>query len=201
MIGTLFLTGRYDAARIIALTGSEVTKPCYYKIFRGTSVQEIIADQYKGDSVRFISGNVLTGKMIDRKGFLGFYDNQITVIPEGKYHEFIGWGLPGFHKFSASRTFFSWLTPGRKFRLDTNMHGAERAIVMTGQFERVFPMNIYPLHLVKAILARDIDRMEALGIYEVDEEDFALCEFIDTSKMEIQTIVREGLDYIRKEMN
>ncbi len=200
-IGQLFQTGRYDATRIIALTGSMVTHPCYCRIVRGSSVQEIIADDDQTDNARIISGNVLTGKSVDRHGFLGFYDHQITMIPEGKYHEFLGWGLPGFHKYSTSRTFFSWLTPGKKFRLDTNMHGAERAMVMAGQFERVFPMDIYPNHLIKAILADDIDQMEALGIYEVDEEDFALCEFVDTSKMEIQAIVRKGLDYIRQEMS
>lgn len=200
-IGALFLKGYYDASRVVALTGSEVINPFYIKVLRGASIQELVTGNHKEGPVRYISGNVLTGKHINRNGYLGFYDHQITIIPEGKYHEFFGWALPGFHKYSLSRTFFSWLTPQKRYRLDTNLHGATRSIVMTGQFERVFPMDIYPLHLLKAILAKDIDKMEALGIYEVDEEDFALCEFMDTSKMEIQAIVREGIEYIRKEMS
>ncbi len=200
-IGRLFLTGRYDATKIIALAGSEVINPHYCKVLRGTSVAEILHGNVKADAVRYISGNALTGSRIDRNGYLGFYDNQITVLPEGNYHEFLGWARPGFKKFSFSHTFFSWLHPGRKYRLDTNMHGANRAFVMTGKFEKVFPMDIYPVQLIKAILIKDIDLMENLGIYEVDEEDFALCEFIDTSKIEIQPIVREGLDLMRQEMS
>jgi Na+-transporting NADH:ubiquinone oxidoreductase subunit A len=126
---------------------------------------------------------------------------MITVVPEGNYHEFFGWALPGFNKFSFSKSFFSWLTPEKKYRLDTNLHGAERALVMTGMYEKVFPMDIYPMHLIKACITENIDMMEKLGIYEVDEEDFALVEFIDTSKTEIQSIIRKGLDLMRKEMS
>ncbi|MBP6979129.1 MAG: Na(+)-translocating NADH-quinone reductase subunit A [Bacteroidales bacterium] len=200
-IGRLFLTGRYDATRIIALTGSEIIHPQYCKVLRGSSVAEILNGNVKEGNVRYISGNALTGSRINRNGYLGFYDHQITVLPEGNYHEFLGWALPGLKKYSFSHTFFSWLYPGRKYRLDTNLHGANRAFVMTGQFEKVFPMDIYPVQLIKAILIKDIDLMENLGIYEVDEEDFALCEFIDTSKIEIQSIVREGLDLMRQEMS
>jgi Na+-transporting NADH:ubiquinone oxidoreductase subunit A len=200
-IGKLFLEGKYDATKIIALTGSEVLKPRYYKVISGISIKELISDNLNEGDLRYISGNVLTGTRIDRAGYLGFYANQITVIPEGKYFEFIGWALPGFGKFSFSKTFCSWLTPSKKYSLDTNMHGGVRAVVMNGYFEKVFPFNIYPVQLIKAILVKDIDLMENLGIYEIDDEDFALCEVIDTSKMEIQSIVREGLDFLRNELS
>ena len=153
-----------------------------------------------GDN-RFISGTVLTGDKIEKDGFVGFYDSLITVIPEGKYHEFFGWMLPGFGKFSFSKTFPSYLTPNKKFKVDTNLHGGVRAYVMTGKFEKVFPFDIYPLQLIKAVLVEDIDAMENLGIYEIDHEDFALCEVIDTSKTEIQSIIRKGLDTMRQEMS
>lgn len=201
LIGRLFLTGHYDATRIIALTGSEIIHPQYFRVHRGARISEILEDNVKPGNVRYISGNVLTGTRTARNGYLGFYDHQITVIPEGNHFEFLGWAKPGFGKFSFSRTFFSWFWPFRQYRLDTNLHGGTRAYVMTGQYEKVFPMNIYPLQLIKAILIKDIDLMENLGIYEVDEEDFALCEFIDTSKTEIQSIIREGLDLMRQEMN
>ena len=200
-IGKLFLEGKYDATKIIALSGSEVLKPRYYKVINGISIKELILSNINEGDLRYISGNVLTGTRIDRAGYLGFYANQITVIPEGKNFEFIGWALPGFGKFSFSKTFCSWLTPSKKYRLDTNMHGGERAVVMSGHFEKVFPFDIYPVQLIKAILIKDIDLMENLGIYEIDDEDFALCEVIDTSKMEIQSIVREGLDFLRNELS
>ncbi len=143
---------------------------------------------------------MLKGATINREGYLGFYDHQVTVIPEGNHHEFFGWALPRLNKFSLSKTFFSWLTPKKKFVLDTNINGGHRAFVLTGEYEKVLPMDIYPMQLLKACLIKDIDLMENLGIYEVDEEDFALCEFIDPSKTEMQAIIREGLDYIRTEM-
>lgn len=201
IIGRLFSKGIYDTSIIIPLCGSEVRSPKYYKTYKGASVRAIAKDNVQEGAVRYISGNVLTGTYIKSDGFLGFYQNQFTVIPEGNYFEFFGWALPGLHKFSFSKSFFSWLTPTRKFRLDTNFHGAERAYVMTGQYEKVFPMDIYPMQLIKACLAENIELMENLGIYEVDEEDFALIEFIDTSKTEIQHIIRKGLDLIRKEMS
>jgi len=144
---------------------------------------------------------VLTGTHVAADGYLGFYDSQVTVIPEGDYYEFLGWALPGLGKYSAGRTFLSWLCSNREYHLDTNMHGAHRALVLTGQYERVFPMDIYPEHLVKAILAGEIEKMEQLGIYEVAEEDFALCEFVCTSKTEVQSIIRDGINMMIKEMS
>jgi Na+-transporting NADH:ubiquinone oxidoreductase subunit A len=200
-IGRLFLNGKLDAMQIVALTGSQVKRPHYFKTKIGSSITEMLKENQSGDNNRFISGNALTGTKIEKNGYLGFYHSQVTVIPEGDHHEFLGWALPGTSKFSFSRTYFSWLAPKAKYRLDTNYNGGERAYVMTGQFEKVFGWDIYPLQLIKAILIEDIDKMESLGIYEVDEEDFALCEFIDTSKTEIQEIVRKGLDLMRKEMS
>jgi len=200
IIGRLFIEGKYDASKIIALTGSEVSKPQYYKIHSGISISPVVKDNLKSANVRFISGNVLSGTRIERSGYLGFYDHQLIVIPEGNYHEFFGWAMPRLNKFSNSKTFFSWLTPNKKYKLDTNLNGGHRAFVLTGEYEKVLPMDIYPMQLLKACLIKDIDQMENLGIYEVDEEDFALCEFIDPSKTEMQNIIREGLDYIRAEM-
>jgi Na+-transporting NADH:ubiquinone oxidoreductase subunit A len=200
-IGRFFMQGRIDSTRLVALTGSEVKRPQYFKTRLGASITDIIKDNLSGDNLRFISGNPLTGTRIEKSGYIGFYDSQVTVLPEGDHHEFFGWALPGFGKFSFSRSYFSWVQPKRRFRLDTNLNGGERAFVMTGQFEKVFGWDIYPLQLIKSILIEDIDQMEKLGIYEVDEEDFALCEFIDTSKTDIQAIVRNGLDLIRKEMS
>lgn len=202
IIGRLFNKGRFDASRVIALTGSQVNDPKYYKTIVGCSIKQMLTDAglKEGDN-RIISGNVLTGSQIAADGFLGFYDTQITVIPEGHEFEFMGWLAPGFHKYSMSRTFFSWLTPNKKFQLDTNLHGEERPFVMTGQYEKVFPMDIYPVQLLKSILVEDIDMMEKLGIYEVVEEDFALCEFVCTSKIKSQEIIRKGLDMIQKEFS
>lgn len=201
IIGRLFSQGIYDTSIIIPLCGSEVKNPKYFKTYKGASIQSLVKNNLNEGLVRMISGNVLTGSRIKSDGYLGFYHNQFTVIPEGNYFEFFGWALPGLDKFSYSKSFFSYLTPNRKYRLDTNFHGAERAYVMTGQYEKVFPMDIYPMQLIKACLAENIELMENLGIYEVDEEDFALIEFIDTSKTEIQQIIRKGLDLIRKEMS
>jgi Na+-transporting NADH:ubiquinone oxidoreductase subunit A len=200
-IGRLFEEGIYMHERIIALTGSEVINPQYYKVRSGTSVAGIVKDNVKPGNLRYISGNVLTGARIEPEGYLGYYDSQVTVIPEGDYYEFFGWMMPGIDKFSFSRTFASSLIPRKNYSLDTNFHGGERAFVMTGQYEKVIPMDIYPMQLLKAILAEDIDLMENLGIYEIAEEDFALCEFICPSKIEIQSIIRKGLDMMVKEMN
>ncbi|MCB2194728.1 MAG: Na(+)-translocating NADH-quinone reductase subunit A [Bacteroidetes bacterium] len=200
-IGRLFMEGKYDATKIVALTGSEVKNPKYFKILGGASIKNMVENNVNDGQLRYISGNILTGSKIDKDGYVGYYDNQITVIPEGKYHEFFGWATPGFKKYTASRALLSWLIPGRKYRLDTNMHGGNRAYVMTGEYEKVFPMDIYPVQLIKAIMVEDIDKMEQLGIYEVDEEDFALCEYVCTSKTEVQSIIRSGLDLMRKEMS
>ncbi len=199
-IGKLFQEGKYDASRIVALAGSEVKNPQYYKVMAGTSLNGLFKGKTTDNDLRFISGNVLTGTSVGKDGYLGFYDYQVSVIPEGNYHEFLGWAMPRFNNFSFSKSFFSWLTPNKEYRLDTNLNGGHRAFVLTGEYEKVFPFDIYPMQLLKAIMIKDIDRMENLGIYEVDEEDFALCEFIDVSKTEMQSIVREGLDFIRKEM-
>jgi len=200
-IGKLFLTGKYDSKRVIACAGSEVTNPKYYNTYVGASIKNMVEGNTSDTDNRFISGTVLTGEKIEKDGFIGFYDSMITVIPEGKHHEFFGWLLPGFGKFSFSKTFPSYLTPNKKYKLDTNLNGGVRAYVMTGKFEKVFPLDIFPLQLIKAVLVEDIDLMENLGIYEVDHEDFALCEVIDTSKTEIQSIIRGGLDLMRTEMS
>ncbi|MDZ7741321.1 MAG: Na(+)-translocating NADH-quinone reductase subunit A [Bacteroidota bacterium] len=199
-IGKLFLSGKYDVQKIIALCGSEVEKPGYLKLRNGAAIDKLVDGRVKDTNKRYISGNVLTGEKILKTGYLGYYHDQITVIPEGDYYEFFGWAVPGLNKYSVSHTYLSWLRPGKKWRLDTNLHGGHRAFVMTGEYEKVFPYDIYPMQLLKAIMVEDIDLMEQLGIYEVDEEDFALCEFIDISKTEMQKIVRQGLDLMRKEM-
>lgn len=201
IIGRLFSEGKFDASRIMALAGSQVKNPKYYKTLIGSSVKNMIADAgLKNGISRIISGNVLTGKQIIEEGYVDFYDSQVTVIPEGNEPEFMGWLKPGFDKLSVSRTFFSWLTPQKKHDLTTNMHGEERPFVITGEYEKVFPMDIYPVHLLKSILIEDLEMMENLGIYEVVEEDFALCEFVCTSKIESQEIIRKGLDLVRKEL-
>jgi Na+-transporting NADH:ubiquinone oxidoreductase subunit A len=202
IVGRLFMYGKFDASRVIALTGSQVNEPGYFKTITGCSIKNIIAfgGLKKGES-RIISGNVLTGNQIAPDGYVGFYDSQITVIPEGNEYEFMGWLAPGLNKFSMSRTFFSWLKPDRKSNLNTNLHGEERPFVVTGEYEKVFPMDIYPVHLLKSILVEDIDMMEKLGIYEVVEEDFALCEFVCTSKIKAQEIIRKGLEMVRREFS
>ena len=198
-IARLFTEGKYDVSRIIALVGSQVIKPRYYRVISGVSVANLLLDNLKEGDSRVVSGDVLTGTRIGVEGNLGFYDTTLTVIPEGNKQEFLGWILPGFDKFSFSKTFFSWLNPSRRFIIDSNMHGEERAYVVTGVYEKVLPMDVFPLQLIKAIMIEDIDLMENLGIYEVSPEDFALCEFVCTSKLEVQSIIRYGLDLVRKE--
>ncbi len=199
VIGRLFNQGHFDASRLVALTGSEVKNPRYFKTILGADIKPLVKDNIIAGNQRYISGNVLTGAKIKADGHLGFYDSQITVVPEGDEPEFLGWILPGFGKLSLSRTFWSWLAPSRSYTLNTNMHGEERAYVMSGEYEKVLPMEIYPVQLIKAIMANDIEAMENLGIYEVDKEDFALCEFACTSKMNVQDIIHEGLEMTRKE--
>lgn len=201
IIGKLFLTGKYDAEKIIAIAGSEVKKPHYIKVIAGANIQNIVKGNVTGGENRYISGNVLTGIKIEENGYLSFYHNLITVIPEGKQHTFLGWLLPRPNIHSFHKTGYSWLMPNKEYQLDTNLKGGERAFVMTGEMEKVLPLDVLPMQLLKAILIEDIDLMERLGIYEVDEEDFALCEYISTSKIEIQSIIRHGLDLIRKEMS
>lgn len=199
IIGRLFREGRFRAERLVAITGSCATWPQYLRAITGQHMSDLVGGRLKTEHCRVIQGNVLTGQTSSADDFLSFYTNQITAIPEGDQPEFLGWLLPGFEKLSLSRTYFSWLFPNRTYNLDTNLHGEERAFVMTGQYDKVLPMNIYPVFLLKAILAKDIERMEALGIYEIAEEDFALCEFVCTSKIDVQKIVAEGLEYVRLE--
>jgi Na+-transporting NADH:ubiquinone oxidoreductase subunit A len=198
-IGKLFLQGKYDASRIFAVAGSEVDSPTYFKGLTGQSIQEIAASKVKNQNVRFISGNVLTGNQIQSDGYLGFNHHLLTVIPEGDYQEFLGWMLPTAKKLSFQRALglFSFLKGSDEFVMDTNTRGEERAFVQTGVFEKVVPMDILPTHLIKAIMSEDYDEMEGLGIYEVIEEDLALCEFVDVSKHPIQEIVRDGLELMQ----
>ena len=202
-IGRLFATGKVDLHKVVALTGSEVEKPQYYRIISGAPIASIVAGQIKkqaeGDSVRIISGNVLTGKKVSEDGFITATASQITIIPEGDKYEMFGWIAPRTHKFSVSRSYFSWLCPKKQYKLDTNLNGGVRAFVVTGLFEEYLPMDIYPMYLFKAIMANDIDKMENLGIYEIVEEDVALCEFVDPSKTEIQQLVRDGINLMIKE--
>lgn len=200
-LGRLFGTGFHDREKIIALAGTGVLHPKYHRIKPGASVGGILKSNLRDDHQRVISGNVLTGKKISPEGSFGFYDDMVTVVPEGDHSEFLGWASPGFTKYSYWRTFLSKLLPKREYVLDTNIHGGERAFVVTGHYENVLPMDIYPVQLIKAILAEDVELMENLGIYEVAEEDFALCEYIDPSKSEIQEIIRKGINLMIKEMN
>jgi Na+-transporting NADH:ubiquinone oxidoreductase subunit A len=198
-IGKLFINGVYDATRIVNVAGPEVKEPQYYKVHTGAAINKLVKGNLKSEHVRYISGNVLTGSKIDANGHLGFFDHQLTVLTEGDKYEFLGWIMPTTSKVSIQRSFglLSFLSPQKEFALDTNTNGEPRAFVQTGVFERVVPMDILPTHLIKSILAEDIDEMEALGIYEVIEEDFALCEFVDVSKHNIQEILRDGLDLVR----
>jgi Na+-transporting NADH:ubiquinone oxidoreductase subunit A len=199
IIGDLFLTGQYRPYRTINLCGSEVLDPQYYNVLAGTALHSILDGRISQNACRIIRGNVLSGKEGSSSGAIGFYDSQLTVIPEVTEPEFFGWLLPGFGKLSLSRTFFSWLLPKDNYVMNTSMNGEPRNFVVTGEYEKVLPMNILPVHLLKAIMARDFEMMEKLGIYEVVEEDMALCEFVCTSKMPVQAILREGLDLMRKE--
>ncbi len=202
MIGRLFDSGKYDSSKVIAITGSGCKNPKYYKTNIGACVNKMLAGNIHEGDYRVVSGNVLTGDKISTDGFIGFYHNQITIIPEGHDPQFLmtdGWLSPGFKKKSLSRTYPSWLMPNKKYDLNTNKNGEERAFVVTGQYEQVFPFDIYPVYLIKSIIVNDIDGMEKLGIYEVGPEDFALCEYVCTSKIGVQDIVRNGLDVIQKE--
>ncbi|MDR1169390.1 MAG: Na(+)-translocating NADH-quinone reductase subunit A [Prevotellaceae bacterium] len=201
MLGRFFTTGIYSAEKIIALCGSRVKRPQYYKIITGTSITAFDNLIDGSENARYINGDVLTGTNIGKGGYAGFYGNRISVIPEGDKYEFLGWAMPRLKKFSISKSYFSWLTPNRLYDLDTNLNGGERAFVVTNQYEKVLPMDIYPVYLLKAILAEDIDKMEQLGIYEVIEEDLALCEFVCTSKIEVQALLRKGINLMIKEMS
>ncbi len=201
IIGELFLTGKFNAEHLVALTGSGIKSPSYVKVKKGANVEDLVKNNLKEGNYRIISGNVLTGTKSSKEGALGYYDNQITVIPEGDDYDFFGWNKPQPKKFSISRAgLFSFMTPNKKYDLNTNTNGEHRAFVVTGDYEKVFPLDIYPLQLLKAVLVKDIDEMEALGIYEVAPEDFALTEYVCTSKQDHQQIIREGLDLMIKEV-
>lgn len=202
-IGRLIETGKVDLTRTVAVAGSEILRPAYYRVPVGINLSVLLSGQLKKkDHVRIINGNPLVGIRTDINGFLAAHATEVTAIPEGDdVHEMLGWIRPRLNQFSTSRSYFSWLFgKGKSYTLDARIKGGERHIIMSGEYDRVFPMDIYAGYLIKAIITGDIDRMEALGIYEVAPEDFAVAEFVDSSKLELQRIVRQGLDMLRKEM-
>ncbi|AOW20818.1 Na(+)-translocating NADH-quinone reductase subunit A [Urechidicola croceus] len=202
IIGELLLTGRFNAERIVSVSGSVVKNPKYYKAKIGAELSTMIYDAgVDSENFRLISGNVLTGSAVKPDGFLGYYHNEVVLIPEGDDYELFGWNKPIFNKISTSRALtFSWLTPNKKYDLTTNTNGEHRAFVVTGNYEEVFPLDIYPMQLMKACMVQDLDEMEALGMYEVAPEDFALTEFVCPSKQPHQEIIRKGLDLMIKEI-
>lgn len=206
VIGRLLRTGKVDYTRTIALTGSDSRELGYIEVLPGARFSEAFPSglAQKSEHERIIDGDVLTGVQVNADHeFMSYQIDQITVIPEGDdVHDMFGWALPGFGKFSMSRSFFSWLAPkSKEYTLDARLQGGERAMIMSGEYDKVFPLDIYPEYLLKSIIAFNINDMEARGIYEVAPEDFALCEFVCTSKMPLQQIVRDGLDELYKEMN
>lgn len=201
-IGRLFNTGKVDLTRTVAVAGSEIKAPAYKKVLVGAKVADIVAGNVATDKkVRLIDGNPLTGMKTTEDAFLLAHSTEVTAIPEGDTaDELFGWIAPRLNEFSTSRSYLSWLMPkSKEYVLDARVKGGHRHMIFSGEYDSVFPMDIYPEQLVKAIIAGDIDRMEALGIYEVAPEDFAMAEFVDSSKVELQRIVREGLDMLRKE--
>ena len=200
-IGKLFNTGKYDVRRKIAVTGPKAENPAYVEGYPGISMKDLKDFYTSAENLRFVSGDVLTGTNVGAEGFLGFADNQVTILEEGNKYELLGWAKPvRCSQFSASRTYFSWLTPNRKYDMDTNLHGGPRAFVVNDVYSKVLPMDIYPVYLLKACLANDIDKMEKFGIYEVLEEDLALCEYVCPSKIYIQQIITDGIALMLKEM-
>ncbi|MEM6644400.1 MAG: Na(+)-translocating NADH-quinone reductase subunit A [Bacteroidota bacterium] len=199
-IGKLFLEGIFDTSRLVAITGSQIKEPAYVKTFAGACFDKLLDNQVLGDHNRFISGNVLTGQGVGSNGFMGYYDHQITVIPEGDEEEFLGWIKPSTTKLSYHRAFglLSFLNGNKDYNVNTNTYGEHRNFVVTGSFEDVIPMDVLPMYLFKAIMAEDYEDMEALGIYELIEEDVALCEFIDVSKNPLQEVLREGLELMKE---
>ncbi len=198
-IGKLFTEGKFDASRIVALTGDELETPKYVRTYQGANVGELVKGNLKNDGARLVAGDVLSGKQVAADGFLNFFDDQLTTLEEGNEYEMFGWLLPLSPRPSVSKTYPNFLFPDLKFKANTNTHGEKRAFVVTGQYEKVLPMDILPQHLMKAILVNDFERMEGLGIYELSEEDIALCEFVCTSKQPLQKILREGLETMREQ--
>ena len=202
ILGELLLTGKFNAERTVALVGSVIKTPKYYTTKIGAEISTFLyASGVHQEKFRLINGDVLTGSRTTPEGYLGFYNNTVTAIPEGDDYELFGWNKPVFNKISTTRALtFSWLQPKKKYDLDTNTNGEHRAFVVTGQYEEVFPMDIYPLQLLKACMVKDLDEMEQLGLYEVAPEDFSLTEFVCISKQPHQQIIREGLDLLQKEL-
>ena len=200
-IGRLFKTGKIDLTRNIAVAGSEVCEPTYIKTKIGAAIKDIIGNNLKRqEHTRIINGNPLVGTRTSLEGFLGAHVTELCAIPEGdNVHEVFGWIAPRLNDFSTSRSYFSWLFRKKSYAPDCRIKGGLRHMIMSAEYERVFPMDIYPSYLIKAIITGNIDRQEELGIYEVAPEDFAVAEYIDSSKLELQRIVREGLDLLRKE--
>ena len=200
-IGRCLATGSYDMTRLVAVTGPAAKEPAYVKAVQGISLASI-GKYAQGGNVRYVSGDVLTGENVGADGYLGYFDSQVTLLEEGDYYELLGWLKPlRLKKFSFSHLYWSWLAGKKKtYKLDTNTNGGPRAFVVSDVYGKVLPMDIYPVYLLKACLAKDIEKMENLGIYEVIEEDFALCEFVCPSKIEIQKIISDGIDLMLKEM-
>ena len=197
MIGRMVTTGKLDMSKTIAVAGSEVEKPCYKRVIAGAAVESIVGKVK--DGVRIISGDVLTGVATAKDGYLAANANMVTLIPEGDKYEFMGWAMPRFHRFSVSGAYFSWLFPKKSYNLDTNTNGEERPFVVTGLYEKYLPMDVYVSYLLKACLTKDLDKMENLGLYEVLPEDLALCEFVDPSKINMQQVLRDGINLMIKE--
>jgi len=202
VIGEFLLTGKFNAERTVALAGSSVKAPKYYTTKIGAEISTFLyASGVNEENFRVINGDVLTGSKSSPDGSLGFYNNTVTAIPEGDDYDFFGWNKPIFNKVSNTRALtFSWLQPKKKYDLNTNTNGEHRAFVVTGHYEEVFPLDIYPMQLLKACMVKDLDEMEQLGLYEVAPEDFSLTEFICISKQPHQKIIREGLDLLQKEI-
>ena len=200
-IGRLFNTGKVDLRRVIAVAGSEVKTPSYVETLVGTSLGAVLEGRLKAtEHVRIINGNPLTGRKSTLEDYIGAHTSEVTAIPEGDdNNELLGWILPRVNQYSTSRSYFSWLLRKKEYDLDARIKGGERHMIMSGEYDKVLPMDIYGEFLIKAIIAEDIDKMEQLGIYEVSPEDFAVAEFVDSSKLELQKIVRNGLDMLRKE--
>ena len=197
MIGRFVTTGKLDMSKTIAVAGSAVENPCYKRVIAGAAVESIVGAVKTG--VRIISGNVLTGVTTAKDGYLAASANMVTLIPEGDKYEFMGWAMPRFHRFSVSGAYLSWLFPKKSYNLDTNTNGEERPFVVTGLYEKYLPMDVYVSYLLKACLTKDLDKMENLGLYEVLPEDLALCEFVDPSKIDMQQILRDGINLMIKE--
>ena len=200
IIGDLFLTGKFNAVRTVAVAGTEAKDRKYFKTKIGALVDDLVG-QVDNENVRIISGDVLTGQKINNGEYIGFFPNEVTLIPEGNKYRMFGW-LPFTYNNipSNSRTSLTWLFPNKKYEVNTNLHGEERALVVTGEMEEVMPMDIFPMQLIKACMAADIEKMENLGIYEVAPEDFALIDYVNTSKIEAQEIIRLGLDLMITEV-